>query len=999
MRRFSLILASALVALCAMEATAQEQRGAIEGTVRDASGGVVPGVTVEARSPSLVGAASALTDADGLYRFPALTPGAYEITATLQGFAPAKQTNIDLRLGQILKINLVLTLATISESVNVTAESPTIDVKQNAAAATIDQEVIDRIPKSRDFLSMIAYQAPGAQSESRNGGFQLDGSSGSENRFFVDGMDRTNLRTGVDGMGRTGANTLLVDFLQQAVVKTSGYNAEHRAATGGTVSAITKSGSNQWRGSAGLYFHSDNLQGDERRTLRLNPRNQTQAEHITTPPDDFTLTEPTFELGGPVFRDRVWFFAGYVPRVRRESRTVTFQANGQRGTFSDDTEDHNLSYNVTTQLTGNLRAKFAVSNQRFNDGTSSLPGIEPDGTSTSTPDQFPSPLASDTFDDSYSAVFDVVVSNRLYVNLTTGFWTYGTRGRGAGTALQHSFGASNFQFPDIPDALKNVNNYTDQRSSSRTVFDDYARMGVNGDATYYKSWRGQHSLKAGFQFERLSNEVLAGAQAPTITLNWDATRAALDGRRVRGAYGFYTVTQNRTIGDIAYNNVGLYLQDSWTVGSRLTLNLGVRTDSQHIPSYNPDNPGIHFTFGQMISPRLGFAWDVRGDSQWKLYGGWGNYFDIAKLEFPRGLFGAERRITYYYTLDTFNWPAITCGYPPTPGPNCPGTYIEQVDFRHPANSRDNPLVDPNLKPVQAQEFSVGLDHELNQRMSVGVRYVHKWMFRTFEDTGVQVPGVGEVFRITNPGEGIGTNVLRDYAACATCPSQPRPKRLYDAVELSLRRRFANAWSLNTSYTWSRLFGNYSGLASSDENGRTSPNVNRFFDGQYNSFDANGQPVFGRLGTDRPHAWKIQGTYDFPWGTSVGGSYILESGTPLTTQMSEKNIPFFPYGRGDLGRTPVYTQTDVVLQHDFRLGSRRINANVNVTNLFDQDTATGYNTTPYRDSFNISDAAFFAGFDPVALKAATPSIRVDPRFRQPSAFQARRVIRFNVKYSF
>ena len=102
---------------------------------------------------------------------------------------------------------------------------------------------------------------------------------------------------------------------------------------------------------------------------------------------------------------------------------------------------------------------------------------------------------------------------------------------------------------------------------------------------------------------------------------------------------------------------------------------------------NPADPGIDFGFGDKIAPRLGFAYDVKGDSKWKTYGSFGRYYDITKLEMPRGSFGADHRITYYYTLDTFNWPSITC----TPGPTgCPGTFITEVDLRHAANQRPAP---------------------------------------------------------------------------------------------------------------------------------------------------------------------------------------------------------------------------------------------------------------------------------------------------------------------
>ena len=153
----------------------------------------------------------------------------------------------------------------VTETVQVNAESPLIDVKQNAAAASIQKEVIDLIPKGRDFTSVVNF-APGARDESKGGGIQIDGSSGSENRFVIDGVDTTTLRTGVS------ATDLRTDFVAEVQVKSGGYNAEYRAATGGVISAITRTGTNAWHGSVGSYFDSDRMQGDPR------PRAAPQAD-------------------------------------------------------------------------------------------------------------------------------------------------------------------------------------------------------------------------------------------------------------------------------------------------------------------------------------------------------------------------------------------------------------------------------------------------------------------------------------------------------------------------------------------------------------------------------------------------------------------------------------------------------------------------------------------------------------------------------------------------
>ena len=994
-RRHVLVLLALLAV--ASPLAAQERTGSIAGTVKDSSGAILPGAIVEATSPSLVGTQTAVADGQGNYRFPALTPGVYEITATLQGFTVVKVPDARLAIGQALKIDLALAVATLTESVQVTAVSPVIDVKQNAATASITAETIERIPKARDFTDLIRT-APGTQQE-RKSGIQIDGAGGAEHRYVIDGMDTTGIRTGVSGQ------EMPVDFVQEVQVKSSGYNAEFRATTGGVVSAITKTGGNQFRGSVGYYFRNNSFNGSPRPTLRQLPTDASKAEYVTTPDDEFARHEPTFDIGGPVLANRVWFYVGVAPDLERTSRTVTFRSNNQTATFAQNEEDYNSIGTITAQLNAKMRVKATINRQSWRDEPG-FPSIEPDGTSTSNPTLFPGTIIADTFDNFYVGALDWVVSPKLFANVTIGLYDYGTHGTGAGEQLRHVFATPNtqsasFNFPEIPDSLRNVTNYADFPSSSVTKYDDFKRNSVNADVSYFASKWGTHALKAGFQYERISNTRLGGAQFPSINLNWGSARNTLDGRSVRGTYGYYTVTRVYNSGDIHTNGLGMFLQDAWTVHPNVTINLGVRTDKEEIPSYTAGNAGIKFGFKDKISPRAGFAWDIKGDALWKAYGSFGIFYDTSKLEMPRGLFGSEHSVTHYMTLDTFNWPAIQCGHPPVPGPTCPGTYIEQVDLRHAANEADNFLIDPTLKPIRTREFTLGIDHELNPRLAAGVRYARKRFDRTIEDTGVLVPGIGEVYRITNPGERLGENVLRDFAGCTTCPNQPTPTRNYDGLEFRLSKRFSNSWQMTTTYLYSRLYGNYSGLTSSDENNRNSPSVNRFFDGQYYSFDKSGAPVFGFLQSDRPHVFKVEGSYDLPWGTGLGGYFIAESGTPLQTEMREKGIPFYPNGRNDLGRTAATTRTDVFVQHNFTFGRHRFNIGLNVENLFDQDTVTRLFTIPYRDTFNVSDQVFFSGtFDPVALQASAPgTYRPDPRFLQADQWMLRREMRLQLKYSF
>src|SRR3989339_2069624 len=269
-----------LAALLAVPAFAQEQRGSIEGIVKDSSGAVLPGVTVEARNPAGGAVATSITDAAGNYRFPALPPGEYEVTADLQGFTP-HHVRVPLGLGQLKKIDITMNIAGVAESVQVTAESPIVDVKQSASFQNIRNELVDKLPRGRDFTSLVTI-APGTNSESKLAGLSIDGSSGAENTFIVDGIQTNALRTGRSGKG------VVTDFVSEVQVKSSGYSAEFGGATGGVISVVTKAGTNRFRGDAGFYFTGDKLEGSERSTLRLNPTNDTVPEYITYDKDSFT---------------------------------------------------------------------------------------------------------------------------------------------------------------------------------------------------------------------------------------------------------------------------------------------------------------------------------------------------------------------------------------------------------------------------------------------------------------------------------------------------------------------------------------------------------------------------------------------------------------------------------------------------------------------------------------------------------------------------------------
>ena len=322
--------------------------------------------------------------------------------------------------------------------------------------------------------------------------------------------------------------------------------------------------------------------------------------------------------------------------------------------------------------------------------------------------------------------------------------------------------------------------------------DQQTRLYFQADSTMYVKAGGEHQIKFGVQSDRVGNNVLSGESRNRVSIFWN-TALSTGSPLTRGTYGYYSVRSNGvapkqgfiTEGDISTNNLGLFAQDAWTINQKLTVNVGVRTEHEKVPIYTSgsDIPpvGIDFSFGDKLAPRAGFAYDVKGDGNWKVSGSWGIFYDIFKLELPRGSFGGDKWLEYYYTLDTSNWNTLVDGAqcPPT----CSGTLIRgPIDFRHPSFGSD--AIDPDLKPMKQQEMTFSLDHQLNEIMTVSARYVHKQVDRAIDDTGSLDAQGNEIYVIANPGEGLTAlaNVTRPIAL-------PTAKRDYDSVEFAFEKRF------------------------------------------------------------------------------------------------------------------------------------------------------------------------------------------------------------------
>jgi TonB dependent receptor/Carboxypeptidase regulatory-like domain/TonB-dependent Receptor Plug Domain len=1065
LRTFAALFA---VMLLAWPVAAQEQRGSIEGVVKDASGAVLPGVTVEARSAG-GGVLSTTSDGSGNYRFPSLLPGMYDVTANLASFKASKVSDVEIKLGSIKKVDISMQLGSVTEQVTVTAESPVVDVKQSARSTNIRAEQIALVPHGRDFTSLVT-QAPGANQENKSGGISIDGASAAENRYVIDGMETTSVFNGLS------AKPILADFLEEVQVKSSGYPAEYGGSTGAVVNVITKSGANSFSGNALTYWQGSSLVGTCRTpsiapnavqgavsgttiaaiannspqpcganpSLRLTLTNSNAAEFWTFPKDTSNRYEPGGSLGGPIMMNKAWFFGAYEPALTHISRTATPTTSGNvnAATISHD-ERIQIQYvtaNQTMQLGSKLRTRVAFNNSwtKDNGRLPALGGTDPATTN----------YARGNTQPNYSimGVADYNVSSNLLIGARVGYFRQDLHDFGVPTDARFSFASSNIGMPGVPDNEQHPTGYSNIPTNSSTKFNVYDRKFVQADATWFK---GHHQVKGGAQFDLRGNNVNSGDQAQTVTLEWGSQ---FDPSAPQGVYGYYHVRSNGafprqgfiTAGNVKSNVTGLFLQDTWTPTNKLTLNLGVRTEDEKVPAFTDtaNDYGkypIHFTFGEKVAPRFGAAYDFKGDGRWKVYGSWGMFYDIFKLDLAQESFGGAKWIEYYYTLDTANFETLNqnTNCPPA----CAGTFIASSNLRLPSLSNttcEGPCIDPGLKPMRSQEATIGLEHQLGASSAITFRYVHKQLDRGIEDTGSIVPfdidpvngpfANDEPYIISNPGEHLtqtfniincnaapGVPTCDVYAGSSGKYTLPKPKRKYDAGEVTYQKRFSHNWSLFGSYTLSRLFGNYPGLSESDENGRVSPNIGRLFDYPIEQFDGHGKPLYGVLPTDRTHQAKAQLVYSFPFGTTVGLSQIAESGIPISRAvgvMPTHNYVLYFNGRSSDGRSPALTQTDLYVQHEFKLGKsgKRFQVNATVLNVFDQRTILDYfaggTTSLRRTGANppIDEVAFYNGqvnmqsiIDQIAFPNGT--MRVDPRFMMPRDWQAPVSIRFGAKFTF
>ncbi len=1025
---FSILFGVALLIFGASQASAQENTGSLQGVVKDSAGAAIPGAKVTASSPTLVRSLEAVTDRDGIYRFPKLPVGVYTVTATQTGFKTVKNEGINLTLGSELSLDVTLSAGNVMESVTISATAEAIDVTSSKTATNITEKFIDVTPKGRTFNSILqvapgvifdlkAGSSPGgATGTSGNnpgggvGGYSVNGASGSENAFIIDGVEVSNIRNAA--LGRESA--IPFEFVREVQVKSAGFEAEYGGATGGVVNVITKSGTNGFHGQTSVEFNNAGLNSRPRGFWQRQAADPSKIEFFRQKEDNYRSFFPIFELGGPLIKDRLNFFAAYAPELNYLERSIPFTAGAR--TTSSRTFRHygitRLDYAPTQKIqfnTSYIWTPIRVSGL--------LTGVDP---RVAPPTNDLSIQGGYTPANAYTASFTYTPTSKLILSARYGYKYLNDKGNNYGLptapryAYQTATSGSAYTGPVVPTQFAGNTGFQNVSSTFQVLKDITTRHNVYLDASYTTGFFGTHTIKGGYALNRMANDVNDDHINGLFLIFWGTGFTRGSSVNERGAYGYYIWQDGiRHNSKANSRNQGYYIQDQWQPTQRLTLNFGVRFENEFLPPFTPVVNGVKvanpvsFGWGDKIAPRFGGAWDVLGTGKWKISASYGEFYDTLKYELARTSFGGDYWHDRVYKLDD---PDITKLSKATPG--ALGALIRDIDNRTiPINAQGQiDGIDPAIKPMLSREFVVATEHRLWNNFVFSARYTRKMLVRAIEDIGVLDAEDNEVYTIGNPG--FGQTDAKKFTAPNGQPLVPKAQRDYDGLEFRFDHRFTDGYLRNlsffASYTWSRLYGNWPGLANSDENGRSQPNVSRAFDLSTNNFDSKGQNVFGLLPTDRPHVLKLFPSYQWSWkgGTSdFSLSQFIASGTPLSSTVAVvTSVPVYFNGRGDLGRTPTVKQTDILVAHTFNLSERvKAKFSANILNLFNQAAVTSATTAIQRSGvISISTADFFKGFDVNQyLKPADSSVPParNPIYGLPSGYQGIREIRLGFRLLF
>ncbi len=838
-----------LVVLLAIVATpgvagAQSTTGTISGRVSDPQGGTLPGVAVSVESPNLQGVRTIVTTENGDYMFPMLPSGSYAVSFELQGFERTVRT-VSVAATNKVPLDVTLGLATVRESVDVTAQPAEVLVRTAQVALNLKQDLIAALPNTRDINAALLL-APSVHTTGAAGGVSISGSASFQNLFLMNGVTiNENLR------GQPNA-LFIEDAIQETTIATGGISAEFGRFSGGVVNVVTKSGGNTLSGSFRESFNNDKWRTHtpfEQTTIARDPAGRDTRLDDLVPQHEYTL-------GGPALRNKLWFFTAGRIQTQAERRTLAVT---------------NIPYDFkrpTRRYEGKLTYS-PESNHRFQGTYTTVVDNQENSTFNAALSMDLNSLGTRKQPQSlYSLNYNGVLSSNLFVEVLWSRRNSAAEGVGAKTR-------------DLIDGTLLVDR---ARGSSRYWSDTFCGVcsperrdneNVNIKGSYFLSSRaaGTHAMTFGydnFNDIRSANNYQSGSDYRIL-----GTTSVLRGS------GDATVIYPQFLGDgttfIQWNPIpvlsngssfrthGAFYNDSWRVNGRLTANLGVRFDRNQ----GRDQEGKLVTTTGALSPRLGVVFDPTGSQTWSVTANVAQFVDAIanSIADASSTAGNSQGFVYTYRGPSINADATAGTLVDT------RAAIAQVFAWYNANGgADLPLAQaPNLPGVNTRigtdlrsprvmEYSAGISRQFS-RASVRADYVYRdwsgfYVQRTDMSTGRVSNAVGQAFDVTLIENSDGLT------------------RHYSGATFQGTYRFKGG-DAGATYTLSRLWGNNDG--ESRNAGPTAATALRY--PEYTQASWN-YPT-GDLSADQRHRARVWATYTLPWvsGLSFSGIQLLESGLP------------------------------------------------------------------------------------------------------------------------
>ncbi len=876
----SSLMAIGIVLVVGTSAIAQSGLADIRGTVVDDSSAVLPGVTVTATHVETGTSRTAVTSTTGVFLMPALQVGKYKLQLELAGFNTLIQDNLLLEVGQSATLSFTMKIATLQETVTVAGESPLVETQKSDLAGRVSATQVENLPlNGRNWLDLVAL-VPGARGNP--GTIRAGFGSGDMARYQVDGVDVSGQCCGGANQGYSQEN------IQEFEVITNRYDAEYGRAAGVVINAVTKSGTNQLR-TTGFGFLRDSDLGDAK-------------NFITNRVEPFHEKQMGLNGGGPILRDRIFFFASY----EYQSRDVS--AIPRTGFASYDVAANNGVTRHYTTFRGD--AQWGQKHRLF--GRTSSYNWEQLNVGVGERNAISNGYSRPSDNRDLSVGDTWVVSDRMVNEIRVGFSKIDNKLVSNSTMPLHTFPSIVIGSPtNSPQWWKEFNSQ------------------ITDTLSYFiPAWHGEHNLKTGFQWFRPDYKGAFPSDVP-----WGgAYRFSRDPGNPDDPSTYPAPTSySAVLGDPSYAiknaTYGMFFKDDWTVSSRLTLNLGLRYDLEtgtvNTDLENPVEPGEKKGDYNNFAPRLGFAYDLRGDGRTVVRGGYGRNYDKVLLNISSN---ERRAILFQFATTTVLNPSYTNPLN--------GLTFEQIKAQN--LPRNMIAIANDYKTPAADQVSIGVAHQFGASYAFQMDYVYSRGFNEprarsinfFEDPATHLPKDPRIFGRPYPQY---VNITR-YETTASSD--------YDGWQFGFQAR-----SIGPQWMRSQVSGTYtlSWTYSDHESNR--------FDGVTNPFNLEDEWSFSA--GDQRHRAIFNSVSQLPWNFQVAAIFFVGSPRPINTRTN-----LDPFGMGATGRwldatgRTIGRNSERTPENDYKLDLRvtktvvvgrvRLQGIMEAFNILNTENLTNYN---------------------------------------------------------